>query len=376
MNPIKVLFPYTGTSVGGSHISSLILAQSLPRERYTPVVALHEDGPLCDYLRQESIDWIAAPAVRYIEGSTVKRGLRRLMSRAPLAGYLRTHGIGLVHTQDMRMHMTWGPAARAMGLPHVWHQRTPAKASKHARAAVRASAVIAVSDYIARGFPADMRAKAEVVYNPFAAPTLTDREAARHYICQQLGLPVDARFVCCVANLAPRKRPLIFVDVARRLKAMGHDTLHFLMIGAASREMTSEVVAAVRQVDGLEARFHLTGTRHPVSHWIGGSDVLVAPAVQEAFGRTLVEAQMLGTPVVASEDGGHTEIIESGKTGILVPPDDAEHMAQAVDRVLTQREVATSLAEEAQRAAVARFSTGAHVTRMRAVYDRVTSGGH
>jgi glycosyltransferase involved in cell wall biosynthesis len=65
----------------------------------------------------------------------------------------------------------------------------------------------------------------------------------------------------------------------------------------------------------------LMGYRSPGPFWIAACDQLVVPAVGEPFGRTLVEAMLVGTPVVAARSGGNMEALEGGM-GLLVEPDD------------------------------------------------------
>lgn len=370
MHPIKVLFPYVGDSVGGSHVSSLILAQALPPGRFEPVVTVHEDGPLTAYLETLGIEPKHAPQVSYAQGGAF-RGLRRAAAARPLARFLAEQGIGLVHTQDMRMHMIWGPAARRAGVAHVWHQRTPARAAKHARAALRADTLLTVSNYCATSFPPAMRTAAQVIYNPFTVSALPDRPAARAQLRASLGLAPDARCIAYVANLAPRKRPQCFVALAAALAAQGLDDLHFLMLGEVRAPEEGAVRAAIAAA-GLDWCFHLLGTRHPIEPWLAGSDLLVAPAIEEAFGRTLVEAQLQGTPVLASNAGGHREIIRDDITGVLAEPDDTSHFAREALSLLTDWPRANRLARAARQDAEVRFSTERHVENILTVYDRHT----
>lgn len=371
MPPVKVLFPYVGDSVGGSHVSSLILAQALPAARYEPVVSMHEDGPLSAYLDSLSITPVRAPGVPYAEGGALMRALRGAAAARVLARFITDQGIGLVHTHDMRMHMTWGPAARRAGVPHVWHQRTPARAAKHARAALRADALIAVSAFTASSFPPDMRAHAQVIFNPFRAVAPPDRTAARLWICDQLGLPHDRRFICFVANLAPRKRPLMFVQAAAALAARGFDDLHFVMLGDRRAPYDAETLAAISAA-GLDGRCHLMGMQRPVDPWVAGSELMLSPGVDEALGRAMIECQMLDTPLVASDSGGNPEIVTPGQTGLLTPPDQPDAMADAAAGLLTDPVEAARLAAAARRSATERFSLDRHLADVLAIYDRVT----
>src|SRR6056297_174414 len=229
MPPVKVLFPYVGGSVGGSHVSSLLLAQMLPPERYQPVVAVHEDGPLDGHLDNLGVEALCAPRVAYADrGGALARGLCRMTASGPLHRFLDRHGIGIVHTNDMRMHMTWGAAASKANAIHVWHQRTPVRADKHRRAAMRAGALLAVSEYCAASFPPEMRAAAQVVYNPFTIGPLPNKAAAHAQLRTRLGVDPRMRCAIFVANFAPRKRPQDFVALAVALVARGFDDMHFV----------------------------------------------------------------------------------------------------------------------------------------------------
>ena len=96
--------------------------------------------------------------------------------------------------------------------------------------------------------------------------------------------------------------------------------------------------------------------------------MLVAPAVNEGFGRTLVEAILCGTPVIAADHGGHREIITHAKIGILVPADDAEAFAEAVSRLLNTPSDGCVVADEARSSAAARYSVTAHVEQIQSIY--------
>ena len=93
--------------------------------------------------------------------------------------------------------------------------------------------------------------------------------------------------------------------------------------GTRDKNLRKEVVERIVKFD-LMTQCRLMGPRFPIEQWMMGLDALVVPAVRETFGRTLVEAMLCGTPVVAADDGGHREIIRHGETGFLVQPDNPE----------------------------------------------------
>ncbi len=92
---------------------------------------------------------------------------------------------------------------------------------------------------------------------------------------------------------------------------------------------------------------------------LASSDVFVQPSLAESIPNATKEAQYLGIPAVGSNVGGIPEIIEHGKTGLLVPPGDAPALADAVNSLLDDPEMAKRLAETARRRVIERFSSEA-----------------
>jgi glycosyltransferase involved in cell wall biosynthesis len=94
------------------------------------------------------------------------------------------------------------------------------------------------------------------------------------------------------------------------------------------------------------------------------ADVLINPSLSEAFGMSLVEAMAAGVPVVATRVGGVPEVVEDGKTGLLVEPGDASALAGAILRLLTDDGLRRSMGEAARRRAVERYSWEAVADRL------------
>jgi len=101
---------------------------------------------------------------------------------------------------------------------------------------------------------------------------------------------------------------------------------------------------------GIETHVEFLGNRQDVPAILAKSDILVLSTVtQEAFGRVILEAQASGIPVVATNVGGVIDIIDDGKTGLLVPPKDVDAMAKAVIRFHNDRALVNAIVVEAQK---------------------------
>ena len=101
------------------------------------------------------------------------------------------------------------------------------------------------------------------------------------------------------------------------------------------------------------------------------SDIYVHPSYIENSPNSVCEAQMLGMPVVAADAGGTSSIVEDGRTGILVPPGDAEATAEAIAALAADRTKAAETAEAAASAAASRHDRKKIVSSLLSVYQRI-----
>ncbi|PRY22700.1 glycosyltransferase involved in cell wall biosynthesis [Aliiruegeria haliotis] len=371
MSARRILVPFVGDTVGGSHISALHLVRGLPRDRYDPVIGLHQPtGLLADYLAENAMPWIPLPDVALPSMASLRRQIP-VFARAtgPLRKVLRDERIDIVHTQDIRMHQLWGLPARLGGAAHLWHQRTPTRNKRLGTYARTATRAVAVSDYCRSQLAPRLRDKAEVVTNPFTLPELPDRAVAREKLLAEIGRPDAQAVIGFVSHFTERKRPLLFVELAGALRDRGYTNCVFPMFGEARPPMGPEVLAAI-EARGLTGTVFPMGLKFPIEPWLAGCDLFIAPSVNEAFGRALVEAMFCATPCIAADHGGNPEIYRNDETGVLVPPDDLDAFTDAAAGLLDHPDRARRLAEAARAEAVERFSVEAHVAAMERVYAK------
>jgi glycogen(starch) synthase len=96
----------------------------------------------------------------------------------------------------------------------------------------------------------------------------------------------------------------------------------------------------------------------------------IVPSLYEPFGLVTLEAMASGTPVVASDTGGTREIVEHEVSGLLFPPGDAGGLAEAVLRVLRDRDFGDRLASEARSILATRGSWSSAASRTAESYQR------
>ena len=374
----RVCFPFVGDSLGGSHMSTLLLIEGLAQSRYEPVLVVHEEGPLTAHLKARDIPCELLPLPTYAGEApnvvSIAAGMLRNVPR--LAGFMRRHGIDIVHGNDFRMNLTWSAGAKLTGRPFVWHQRAmPYSSSRRWREIdLLADHVIHISEAVARAMPAAGRTPTSIIPNPVALPQEElSREAAKAAIARELGFDSSARVIGFVGRLVAWKRPDIFVTAGARLANRNpRIDLALLLLGHDEAGIAPHLQNLSRS-EGVEERLYFAGFRQPIEHWIAGMDVLMATSEREPFGRSLIEAMALGTPVVASRAAGHIEIIEHERTGLLVPPNEPKAFAAAAHQILADPGLAGRLAEAGRTCVLERYAVELHVQRIVSIYGSLLS---
>jgi glycosyltransferase involved in cell wall biosynthesis len=370
--PIRVCYPFIGNNVGGSHISTLMLVRALDRHVVEPLVVLHEVGPLADYVRQQGLDYelLGIPAFFRPPYWSFRNVAALLRQTWRIATFLRERRIDFVHANDVRIHFGWTLATRLAGAKLIWHQRTGSFGTSTIKLllALLSHRVVCISRYTASTLPKSLAPLGHIVANPFETRFAgLDRSEAKAAIIRQLDLAPATKIIGFFGNLVQQKRPAVFLRAVAKLKEHHEGPLAFLLFGTSRNNANADLTRLAEDLD-IGDDVHLMGFRAPVEPWMAGCDLVIAPGIGEGLGRSLVEAMIVGTPVIAADSGGHKEVIDDGRTGFLVAADDPDAFAATAHRVLGDADLARKAAELAQGEALQRYSIERHAREIAEVY--------
>lgn len=181
-----------------------------------------------------------------------------------------------------------------------------------------------------------------------------------------VGVQGRQRLIGFVGRLEPQKDPLLFLESVEKLPGY-----RAVIIGTGSLD-TAVRTAIERQRLGNRVTM-LGGLSHDDTlHAMNGLQVLVMTSRWEGLPLIPLEAMRIGIPVVATDVGGVREIIENGKSGVLVPERTSTAIALAVERVCEDEALRADLVKEARTRAHDMFSEDTMLSRVRTVYERVT----
>ena len=363
----RVLFVDHTGQIGGAELILLDVVAG----RINSSAFLFEDGPLAKAMTERKLNLIIS---KWGQGLSQFRRNSKILAAVPLMG--RLAAIIAEIAQDARSHdVVYANSQKAFILaaianvfvrrPLIWHLHdiiSPEHFGAMQRrlqvmlANARATKVIVPSQAAATAFieAGGRRDLVEIVPNGLALPP--EPRTARE-LRQSLGLPAGP-LVGVFSRLAAWKGQHVLVEALANLPDVGCIIVGDALFGeqAYAAELKQMVLAR-----GLADRVRFLGHRSDVPKLMKAVDAMVHPSIDpEPFGRTLVEAMLAGVPVIATNAGAAPDILESGKAGTLVPPNDAPALARAIADVLDEPETLRGQLDYAAQRAEAHYS----VTRM------------
>ena len=370
---------------GGAERTTVDIAAALAAAGARPLVAT-AGGRLVGELQAKGGVWLPFPA-----GS--KNPLAMALNVMRLMSLCRREGVQLLHARSRAPAWVALGAARRLRLPFVttyhgsYSGRTGVKVLYNSVMA-RGDVVIANSHYTAdliRSLHAEQAgARIEVIHRgtDLAAFSPLAVGAGRvEALRRAWGVKPHERVVLLAARLTAWKGQRVLIEAASRMRDAGIGDFAVVLAGDAQGRAAYE-----RELDGLVAARGLEGIVRRVGHCTDmpaafrAASVVAVPSVEpEAFGRSAVEAQALGTPVVVSDLGAVPETVLSPpavaagqRTGWRVPAGDPQALADALAEALTLGASAReALARRSRAHVAAQFSLERMTGDTLAVYARL-----
>lgn len=379
----RVCFPFLGRTIGGSQHSTLLLARHLDPARYAPLVVLHEEGPLAPLVKRYGLEYellplpflfpqpfAAVPAAGFLphRWGDLRRSIRTIRD------FAAARAVDVIHIDDGTLRYLWQPARHGRKYVHCQRTRLPGFSLEKTLRLPALDLVLCNADFTRGSMPFTVRGRAQVLYPPvdpgFEIPA---REICRRALRAEHGLPEDAALIGFLANFQRRKRPGLVPEIARILRDGGLENFAFVMAGNRYDDTAGIVQEKIRAY-GLEKQVIVTGFCNDPLSFLAGCDLMIAPAADEAFGRTLIEAMLAGTPVIAADAGGHREIVRSGSNGFLVPPDDAAAFAAQIGFCLARPDLCAGIARQAAQVAREKYDARTLALELMDLYDGMYDG--
>jgi len=187
---------------------------------------------------------------------------------------------------------------------------------------------------------------------------------------EKLGFRLEDKLVGMTSRLEPVKGGIYFIEAIPLVLKRFAD-VKFLIVGEGSQKKF--LMRRARELDIEEDRVLFLGWRKDVLEIISILDILVQPSLNEAVGRSLLEAQLMGVPIVATSVGGIPEVVQNKRTGLLVKPKDSQALARAIIELLEDDEKRKSYFQAGQNWVKENFSSQKMVEKIDRIYKSLLS---
>lgn len=385
----RILFVDQSGQLGGAEICLLPLAIRCTQRSE---VLLLSDGPFRERLQAEGVR-VSIDTDARISG--IKKDRMRFSAIAALPGIVRQvrsiaarakpFDIVFLNTQKALILGAFGHALHRK--PTVWHVHDIVSRAHFGRMhllLIKWAVKIGVDHVIANsrasadalieltGLP---RSAVPVVHNGVdmarfggdakqAVTPIDERRALRE-------LPTDAFLVGLFGRFTAWKGQHVALDAIARVP-----NAHLVLVGDALFGETdyAESLRTQAKTLGITERVHFAGFQHDVASWMNVMDVVVHASTQpEPFGLVIIEAMAAGKPVIASNGGAVPEILRNGENGLIVEPNDAPRLAEAISTLQRAPELAARLATQGHADAGQHFSINRYLHQMTRVLFNVAT---
>jgi glycosyltransferase involved in cell wall biosynthesis len=372
---LKVLFPFVGDSVGGSHRSVLGLYDVLKNNNTMSFVfVLHEIGPLSDLLDSLDIkyEYIFTRGLAGESPNLLRITFSIILNFFKLSKFIRKNGIDIVHGNDLRINFTWSLPTRLSGAFYVWHQRSVMSSSVLWNiSTILADHFVAISNYVYQSFPSNMpKSKKTLILNPFNTENTYNKKRSRNWINKLYNIPKDDILFGYVGRLTNWKNVDFLIKCFMKYTNKKDSRFHLVIVGAGSGKYV-DILKNLAYKLGASDVVTFAGFSFNPNRVISSLDLMIAPSNQEPFGRTLVEAMVQKTPILAARGGGHSEIIDNGITGVLYNHNDIDDFIIQCDKYINDKKFTCQIINNANTIANSKYSAYNHAENIMQIYSRL-----
>ena len=345
MSKIKIFHVIARLNIGGSALHTILVTRDLDPQRFqtTLVTGIEEtyEGGMREWAATQGVNPLIIPEL----GREINL-IADIKVLFELYCLFRREKPDIVHTHTAKAGFVGRLAAWLAGVPtivhtfhgHVFHSYfSPAKTRLFifierllARLSDRIITVSPLQRQEIIGFGIASPEKAVIINLGFDLQPFLACGNLRGRLRAELSLPDEIKLVGIVARLTGIKNHHLFLDTAALIQKRNHK-VHFVVVGDG--ELRTELEQ--RAIDlGLGPIVHFLGWRQDLPAIYADLDLVMLTSRNEGTPVSLIEAQAAACPVIATAVGGVPDIIVDGQAGYLVPPDDAQALAEAVSKAL------------------------------------------
>jgi len=375
---MRVCFVSHSSSRGGAEIALIELLDALKTRGVGCYVALPTSGPLADELRRRDIPFAILGYEWWMDNSPrmdwrISRIIKNLIATVRLAGMVRLWRCDIVYTNTITI-CVGALAAKVVRRPHLWHIHEFGYEDHGLIFDLGQRCSLWMMDRLSAAWISNSRAVAAKFGRFSSKARLTTIYQSVTLQPDVYGddntVQLDAGLRCViVGTLHKGKRQEDAIRAVAELIRAGVD-VKLVIVGGGDPRYREYLMNLVREND-LDARVSFVG--HVISPvpFLRWANVALQCSSCEAFGRAIIEAMLMGLPVVGSNAGGTRELINDGFNGLLYTPGDHRELAGKLEYLHERPSEAQRMGENGRRWARARFTQDRYGKQIQDILNQV-----
>lgn len=372
----KILFVTHYSELYGANLSLFYMINQI-RKINNVLVLVNEKGPFTNKLEEENIEYIISPFFTDMTNSTkrfwytkvlLKRICNPFFYRMVYMKVIKRGKFDLVHSNSSVTNIGYY-ISRKLGVPHIWHIREFGKEDydlvpnisrkKYIRFIESSAVVVAISkhikDYIKIVAP---NSNCICVYNGIRIPPIYKKAAN-----------ADCMIFCVAGRISDKKNQMDVIKACKCLKDRGYSNYVVRIYGDGRKEYYDCLTEYVR-INRLQNSVLFMGYEENLTGEMVNMDVGIVPSKNEAFGRVTIEYMSNYMPVIVSNTGANTELVEDGVEGYLYNLGDYVNLADKMEQLLCDKATVIKMRENARKKAE-KFSDITNAKEILTIYERI-----
>lgn len=370
----------------GGEFLTLYLITNLRRDIFHPLLVYAHDGIIVQRLKETGIDHVQIPLSSKIANVYPREislyspffmisFLWHLVfsgSILKLNKILRENNIHLIYCADNISKFIGGIAGKMAGVKVVAHCHDDFKEDALGKTMrmfylMLLDRILTVSDKVKKFFSVKERGeqKAITVYNGIDTEAFNPPNVPDDIRCE-LGLKKENIGIGSIGVIEKDKGHRYLVEAISRLKAEGIANVFCVICGTGPQE--SDLRKFVR-AKGLDSEVLFLGFREDIPRVLKMLDILAITSLTiESFSMVAVEAMAMEVPVIATSIGGIPEVVDDGKTGIIIPPGNVDALCKAIKYLIQNPEIRFRMGQNGRVRVLDRFTIEGNVRKTEDVF--------
>lgn len=385
----NILFIHQSVDLYGSDKTLLLLLSKLDKTQFNPVVVLPHEGPLTTALEKENIKVVIAPVLKLYRKMFSPKNMLSFFQQiqktiVTLDTLNNEYKFDLVYSNTLAV-FSGVIYAKKRGIKHLWHVHEIIESPR-------------IFTRLFRIF-LENKSNTRIVYNSFATQKFWDKTAVLSNKSQVInnGLEIteklildserdslreklfqskpDEIIIALVGRISRWKGQLVLLKAFFELSKT-HYNIKLAFVGSAptNQEIFLENLISQIQKYKISDKVSIIPFQEDIFKIWQSIDIAVVPSIEpEPFGLVAVEAMLAKKPVIASNHGGLTEIVENEKTGYLVEPNNDKALFEAIQKLIENPNLRNEFGEKGYQRAIEAFSVEKYVTSFEALFNSMIS---